>query len=253
MANAQSKTITIQTIHYPPYINLDENKKVSGISYYLSNEIFKSAGYKVTFNIVPYQRAVHNLFKKKDGIMTGIFSAIPNYQKLNLTQVSFMGFPTAYFYNSKTHPEYGKITNLKQTKGKNVAVMAGTKVYEDVITNSGGKLIKVTNEKGVFKMLKAGRVDFAHSALLSTIQTISKDSKLKHILPLKFNATNMLGGIVFREGALSAKNDFIKEVKKLHKNGKLLEIFKNSLKNLKGVDAKSFYPKEIKVQTNIPK
>ena len=161
--------------------------------------------------------------------MTGIFSAIPNYEKIPLTQVGYMNFPTTYFYNAKIHPEYSKITKIEETRGKKVAVMGGTKIYEDVITKSGGTLVKVSNDQKVFKRLNDGTVHFAHSALVSTIQSMEKDPENKDITPFRFNITNLVSGLVFREDTNRIKDDFLLEIKKLHKNGILRAIFKKAL------------------------
>jgi ABC-type amino acid transport substrate-binding protein len=250
--SSSQKIVTIQTINYPPYITLGKDKEVGGITYIIINEIFKSAGYKTKFKVVSWKRAVHNLFRNKDSIMTGVFSAIPNYKRIPLTQIGYMNFPTTYFYNAKNHPEFAKINRIEETRGKKVAVMGGTKIYEDVITKSGGKIIKVSSAQKVFEMLNEGTVHFAHSALISTLQSIEKDPENKDITPFKFNITNLVSGLIFREGVNNIKDDFLFEVKKLYKNGILHSIFKKALLSIPTANVESLYPKKIEVKVNTP-
>ena len=219
----------------------------------MAKEVFKKAGYEVSFHVLPYKRAVVKLFEKDDGIMMGIFAGIPGYEKLALTEVSYLIFPTTYFYNSSLNPNFSTITKIEQTKGMDVLVMNGTSIYENVITESGGKSITVNSNKQVFSMLYSGRAKFAHNGLFSGLDDISKNPAYKVLVPLPFYVTEITSGLVFREGASDARDAFLRTIKKMHKNGELLNIFKNAFKNYPKIDYKKMLPESIGVKVNVPK
>ena len=250
--NKDLKEVDIETTMYPPYFNIDKSGKLSGISYQIANEVFKKAGYKANFNVLPYKRAVLNLFDKKDGIMMGIFAGIPGYEKMTITEVSYLLFPTTYFYNSKLRPEYSSITKIDQTKGKKVLVLAGTSLYEDIITNSGGQAIKLTNESQVLAMLEAGRADFAHTSLLSGLHSIQMNPSYSILRALPFYTSAFASGVVFREDSFEVRDAYLKAIKKMHKSGELIEIAKKAFKAYPSLDYSHMFLKNIGEKTNIP-
>lgn len=239
-------------MRYPPYFSIDNSGKLFGISYEIAKEVFKAVGYKVKFNILPYKRAVLNLFDKKDGIMMGIFAAIPGYEKLAITEVSYLLFPTTYFYNSKLKPEYSSITEIDQTKGKKVLVLDGTRLYEDIITKSGGQAIRLTNEAQVLAMLEAGRADFAHTSLLSGLHSIQINPSYSSLRALPFYTTVLPSGVVFREGSFDVRDAYLKAIKKMHVSGELLKIAKKAFKSYPNIDYSSLFLKDIGVNMNTP-
>ena len=247
------KEVIVEAGFYPPYFDISESGKVSGISYYVANEIFKRAGYKAIFKVLPYKRAVHNLFNNKNGVMMGVLAGIPEFQKLNLTEISYLIFPTTYFYNSKLNSKYSRITKIEQTKGLDVLVMGGTGFYENIITESGGKAIKVSRDELTLSMLQSGRADFAHTGLFSGLDNIKKNPKYKDLVPLPFNATSLTGGIVFREVASNSRDAFLKTVKEMYMNGDLLVVFKFAFQNYPRIDYKKMLPSQISVKRNTAK
>jgi ABC-type amino acid transport substrate-binding protein len=246
------KSVTIGVIEYPSYIEVDKDGNFSGISHYIASEVFKASGYKVTFKIFPYKRLISHLFKNKKQVMMGIFAGVPGYERHHLSEISYMYFPTTYFYNSKLHPEFKNILNISQTKNKSVSILSGSGVYENVITDSGGKPERVTHESQVFKLLASGRVDFAHTGLINGIDKTKKTPKFKKLLPLSFTVTNLLSGLMFPKSLNNVRDDFHKTVVMLHKSGGLLKIYKEALKNYPEVDAKLMLPQKISIKVNIP-
>lgn len=251
--NNQQEYVTIQTMSYPPYVIVNSDGEVRGLSVSIASEIFKAIGYKAKYNIVPYKRALRNLFSKNNAIMMGLFEGVPDYKTLNISEIKYTVFPTTYFYNHKKNPEYGKIKNIKQTKGKSVAVVRGTGIYEKAVTDAGGRLELVTNEIQTLKMLNANRVDFAHTGLLRGFESISNNPNYQNLRPLKFSVTKLISGMMFRSDANGIRDKFLKKAQEFHKNGMLLEIYKRALKNIPQSLAASMVPKEIKMNVNIVK
>jgi ABC-type amino acid transport substrate-binding protein len=249
----EQKFVTIQTSIYQPYVDVDKNGKVIGISISIANEIFKAIGYNVKYNVVPYMRATHNLFNIKNAIMMGLFEGVPEYQSLNISEIKYTVFPTTYFYNSKGHPEYGNITTVKQTKNKIIAVVGGTGIYEKAISSTGGIPELVTNEIQTLKMLHNNRVDFAHTGLLSGLHAISRNKKFYNLRPLNISITNLTSGMMFRKSTYDIRDKFLKKTKEFHKNGRLLQIYRKSLTNIPKEHAANMIPKEILMNVNSAK
>ncbi len=248
---SNNSTVTIITSLYPPYVVMDSANNVKGVSCETAQEIFKAAGYQTNFKILTYPKAVEELFSNENAIMMGMFMGVPNYQSLNITEVLYTNFPTTYFYNSKHHPEYGKFTDINQTKNKTVSVMRGTGFYENIIKSSGGIITAVDEEEKVLQLILAGKTDFAHTGILGGAINIFMNPKYSHFRPVKFIVSELPSGLMFREGAYQIRDKFIEVVKNFKKNGELFKIYQNSLKNIPLVHPQSLLPDSIVVTENL--
>lgn len=251
-AAAAGKSVTIYTTIYPPYVVKEKPGKFSGISLVTARKLFNAAGYKVVYQVVPYKRAVRSFVQKRDGIMMGMLEGIPDYKKYSITEVSYMVFPTTYFYNRIRHPEYASITRLSDTKGKTVSIMGGTAFYEKVITDAGGTLIRVTNEEQVLKMVQGGRVDFGHTGVLTGLDRIRRLPDHQMVRPFPFSVTAITSGLVFHEKDYAVRDDFLRTVRDFHRTGRLLQIYKDALKDLPLAKPEEAVPKEVVVRVNVP-
>lgn len=246
-----NKVIKVFSSSFPPYVVKNKDGTYGGISVVVAKEIFQAAGYTLKFEIAPYKRTVSNFLQQDDAIMTGLFEGIPDYQLVDMTQIGYTEFPTTYFYNSKINPDYKSISDIASTKGKRVAIMSGTGIYEKVITDSGGKLERVTHENQVLKVLSRGRVDFAHSGLVTGLMQIAENDKFSDLRPLNFNVTTLVSGLVFRKGAYSVRDDIKRTILKLHKNGTLKKIYSKAIESLPLLNVDKLIPESIQIRENI--
>ena len=253
MATSTKKTVTVFTTVYPPYVVQNSDGSQDGVSLDILRVVFGEIGYQVNFEIAPYRRTVKNLFSSENHIMMGMFVGIPNYQSIEATEVTYMVFPTTYFYNHQKNPQYAEIKSLKQTTGKMVSIMGGTGFYENVIKESGGILAKVSNEVQVLSMVKKGRVDFGHTGNLTGLDRIKQNKAFAVVRPLDFNVTEIKSGLVFRKGAFAIRDKFIKKIEELHKNGRMKKIYGHSLRDLPLANPAHLVPDAIGVNHNTPK
>ncbi len=249
-AESAHQDLVINSTYYPPYVIEIADKSPSGVSIDILREVFGSMNITVKFRIAPYKRTVRNFLNSSDTLMMGIFEGIPNYKSLDLAEVSYMSFPTTYFYNAKIHPQYAKITRLEQTKGKSVAIMDGTEIYESVISQSGGIVQKLSSQDQVLKMVLFGRTDFAHTGLLTGLDSLNKIANFQDVHALPFHVTEITTGLVFPKGLFPIKDKFYKKIKQFHQNGRMLEIYKASIKNIPLAKAEDLIPPEIGTRIN---
>lgn len=247
---ASQKAITVYSFIYPPYTYYNEDGKLAGLSYEVVRQVFIAAGYKPDFKIAPYKRNIKRLFENENAVLMGVLEGVPNYQSIDISQLSYNDFPTSYFYNHSLNPDYGKIKSIEETKGKTVSILSGTKFYEDVITKSGGKTFLVSRAAQVLKAIAIGRTDFAHVGTLTALDEINSDKTLGDLRPLPFETSKIAGGILFRKGSYEAKGLFLEKLMEFHKDGRLLKIFKDSIKHLKGANPKDYFPDAITTRMN---
>ena len=120
---AFAKTIQVYTTIYPPYVIQTEDSKLEGFTVEVLNRAFAKVGYETKYYVSPYKRAVKSFKENKNSTIIGPLFSISDQNQLRLSEIAFQKFPIAFFYNSKTHPEYSKLTELSQLIGKLVGVL----------------------------------------------------------------------------------------------------------------------------------
>ena len=221
---AFSKTINVYTTIYPPYVIQRENSELDGFTVEVLNRAFGKAGYKTKYYVSPYKRAVKSFKENKNSTIIGPLFSISDQNELKLSEIAFQKFPIAFFYNSKIHPEYKKLTELSQLKGKLVGVLRGSGAYETLPKSYGAETHSFTNENQLLHVLAAGRIDIALTNEVTFYYHVRKSKKLNDLRGINITLPEFNSGIVFDEQAFEAKELFKKNVTEMSKNGELMEI-----------------------------
>lgn len=162
------KTYTIGTdVTFPPFVYANSNNKYVGIDMELIRSIAKEEGFKVNIKPLGFNAAVQSLSSGQiDGVIAGM--TITNERKQTLD------FSTPYYESGivMAVAKNSKISNLKDLKGKTVAVKTGTQgaTYANSIKNKYGfKVVTFDDSDNVYNDVKTGNsaACFDDSAVLN--------------------------------------------------------------------------------------
>ncbi|KRM19988.1 glutamine-binding protein glutamine transport system permease protein [Ligilactobacillus hayakitensis DSM 18933 = JCM 14209] len=120
--NADTKTYNIGTdVTYPPFEFANDKNQYVGIDIDLMKAIAKEEGFKVNIKPVGFNAAVQSLQSGQlDGVMAGMAITDERKQKFDFSKPYYRtGFVMAVATDSK-------VSNLKDLKGKRVAIKTGT-------------------------------------------------------------------------------------------------------------------------------
>jgi polar amino acid transport system substrate-binding protein len=172
-AIADDKIVNVVVSDHPPFEYIGENGNITGIDVDIITEVFKRAGYKVEFTLLPWMRALDLVTKGEVDAMASIVYS-PEHNKMLMLSNS-IAYSQNFFFKKKSlkvNPKnfddlksysigtlinypYGK--KFDQAKFPDIEVMASTSPIMDNL-----------------KKLVAGRVDLIVCELLSCNYFINK-------------------------------------------------------------------------------
>lgn len=149
--------VVFVTSHYPPYVNIDSNGKVSGLFHDIITSVFEQSKYKVKYSVAPWKRCESILLQGK------AFGAFPylrtpsRNRNFNFT-TKIAEFSPSFMYVKERFPkgfDWDSIADLKPYK---LGAVKGFWYIDDFKKNDL-RFIEVTNDAQNLKMLATGRID----------------------------------------------------------------------------------------------
>jgi len=99
-ATADDKIVTFVVNDHPPFEYIGENGEVTGINVDIITEVFKQAGYKAEFTLLPWLRALDLVTKGEvDGLASIVYS--PEHNKM-LMLSNPIAFSQNFFFKKKS-------------------------------------------------------------------------------------------------------------------------------------------------------
>jgi ABC-type amino acid transport substrate-binding protein len=202
------------------------DKNCKGIYWEIATEVYKLSDIKLTCKLVPYSRSIKLVQNNKADFWIG--SYIDEEDFAYYPKIPIDADIVSVLYN-RSHIGFKNINDLKNKK---VAWVQGYD-YDEYLNFKVNKKEIHTRASGI-KMILLGRVDYLLDAMvdlkISLKKLTPKQRKrlvLKEIIKLKL----YLGFNNTKKGRLLAKI-WDTNIEKLHKNGKLLELYKKSNYNI---------------------
>ena len=186
--SSRSDTLSVVTLHYPPYI-YEESGKVAGFSADLLKEVFRRMDIPVQIKVLPWKRALKMV---KDGTADAVLLAFKTEEReqyADFPEEIFITEPTSFFVMKDSGITWnGELSSLNKYKiGKPLGYSSGTKF--DNAVSSG--LISHIDESGspqitIRKLIK-GRIDLLVAnryVILNELQKMENVGDIRELKPL---------------------------------------------------------------------
>lgn len=165
----------VASFEFAPYVHTEPDGRVSGLVVEIARRALTDMGLEAVFQPLPWKRAMANVTSgKSDGVL-------PIYKtKSRMEKFSFSGSPIYHFrialFRKAGSPDIFDGT-IESLFGKSFARLDGSVTspeFEKAIENGDIAIEKVSIISSKFKMLDAGRVDFATGIWLSSLRMIDE-------------------------------------------------------------------------------
>lgn len=187
-AFAKTKTVTLGTSEWPPYV-MNNDEKYPGYAYEVVKAAFEAEGYHVKIRVMPWYEA------RKDTIKGEIDGLFPEYRsEVNLPYFvysdSFMTGPLMLYERVDERvirlPET-KVQKafFEQLKKYRFGIVAGYTNIPAFDNNTALKKIEVVDDKANLEQLYAGEVDFILIDKLNAQYILNNELPKKYLRALK--------------------------------------------------------------------
>ncbi|OUR96411.1 hypothetical protein A9Q84_08650 [Halobacteriovorax marinus] len=213
--NTFAKKVTIATLEWPPYIS--EKIEGHGSVARIVTMAFKSVGYEVQFEFLPWARALSYVERGKVDAIVPIYKTIEREKKLHFSSSSFQSSPLVLYKRKDANVQIGKQIDLLNYK---LGLVNGYNNTEFIDTN---KKISKSYSRDDFINLK--------KLLRNRIDVISIDREVARYLISK-NKTKFQDHLSLISPALDIKKLFLGISKNTSKSKKTFNDFNTGLKKI---------------------
>lgn len=151
--SAQSKTVKIGTLHFPP--NIDEDLPGYGFVGEFMKAIFEPYGYEVEIKVVPWARAYED---GKAGIIDAVWPSIMTEERKQWFVFSNVALESKYVLLTRKDAPivFNDLSDLKQYT---IGVLRGGSSGSELDTMPDIRKVQGTSFEDNLRMLLAGRID----------------------------------------------------------------------------------------------
>ncbi len=214
-AHAQSKTITAAADPWPPFITPDSPSQ--GLSMEVVTAAFKTQGYDVKLEIVPWNRA-------ENGVKEGSYDILPNTWK-NEKRLSYLTYSAPYASNQikfiKRKGDAFEYTGLSSLAGKIVGTVSGYGYSSDFTSDTGFEREPTGDLITNIKKLVRGRIDLTLSDEIVAKAVIAQED------------SSLLDKIAFTKEAMSSNDLFVTCGLANPRHQEIIEAFNKGLAAIK--------------------
>ena len=208
-----------------PYENLAD-AEAPGFSAEVVKHVFAMVGQEVTFEWMPWARAAEMVFRgDRDAIITAFY---------NEERARYCYFPTEPLARDKwiffvRSADAGKLTfsSFDDLVGHEIAAVRGASISAEFwdFVRQHRNIAETTNDEASFRMLEAGRVDYAVASLVNgarLVATLGLDGKVEPLTSRSIKEDNLY--IIFSKRRVS--RDFVDKFSDALRQFKQTEAFR---------------------------
>lgn len=179
---ATAEPLTVATSLYPPYVVADEAGHLSGYAVEAARTAFKKAGYQAKFTVLPYQRLLAWLEKKKIDATFPLFYTAEQEAVAVFPKERLLKFEMVLMHRRDAPGPYdGTIDSLSGQTVAWVRHTSTTWVFDQARLDKTIEVLQVKDLKPQVRLVAAGRVDYAagdRQALADTAAALHLDDSL---------------------------------------------------------------------------
>ncbi len=209
-----AETIIAAGDPWPPF--LDPDSPTQGIALEITREAFKTQGYEVEMNFVPWARAISGVKEADYDILVGTWYTSERTQ--------FLKYSDPYLENQikfiKRKGDGFEYDGLESLTGKNVGVVRDYGYGNEFLNAPNFKRPETNDFITNLKKLVAGRID------------VTLEDEVVARAMIKQRAPDMLEQVEFTENALSSNKLHVTSGLKNSRHKKIIDAFNQGLKEI---------------------
>ncbi len=158
-----TENLRVVTEHLPPYQIVKNNKLIGGTSYFIMAEVFKRAGFKVKFEVLPWARAYHIALNEENVIIFSMTRSPEREDKFNWIG-ELRNLKYSFYALKSTTKNF--ISNIEQAKKYKMVAVRGSFEAESLLKLGFVQGQNLTLTRGyleAWEMLLKGRADMTYA------------------------------------------------------------------------------------------
>jgi len=220
-----SETIVAAGDPWPPFLDPDDSSQ--GIVLEIARAAYKTQGYDVEMNFVPWARAINGVKQAEYDVLLGTW--------LTQERTEYLHYSDPYLYNDikfiKRKGDSFDYSGLDSLTGKSVGIVRGYGYGDDFLNAKNFRRPETKDLLSNIKKLLSGRVDLAVGDEI-VARAMLKNQSPEYLDKIEFSKTALVTNALHVTSGLSnSKHEriikaFNQGLKKIKSNGTLDAIFK---------------------------